>query len=154
MNLEDLSTEDIVKLRAEQSEKIQRLGILLTADNFVGPINASWTVITYNNNMGWGFSDLVGNVIFIDKSFYVVGKCKSQARGRPPVDGYPVQISYDQNSDTVKWDFFSIPSATTSGAVDIKYDVAARRVLMRLNSRQRDPATGQYLIEGAYVLAA
>ena len=150
----DPSEEELEVMRAKQADRIRALGVSLSADTFRGPIPASWTVITHNNNMGWGFSGLVGDVFFIDKSFYIVGTCTSQARGRPPVQGYPVEISYDQNSDTVKWDNFSIQSATTKGNVDLKYDIGGGRVLMRVKSRQRDAPTGEYLIEGAFVVAA
>lgn len=150
----DPSEQELDAMRVEQVARLDALNIVTSADTFAGPITAAWTVINYNNSMGWGFSGLVADVIFLDQSFYVMGTCTSEARGRPPMPGYPVEISYDQNSDVVKWGEFLIQNATGAGIVDIKYDITSRKVLMRLKSRQRNPQGGNFLIEGAFVVAS
>jgi len=137
--------------------RLAELELVPSSETFAGAISGTWKIRYDQHSTVYlnVFSELRGDLIFFDRNWIVAGVCKAHSPNTGHVWEDVFQLEYSQTNDSLTWvsygetQVFNNVSAPGS-AIDMKFDVPNRRVLVRLKA---DHAFGRFwMFPNAFVV--
>ncbi|MDP1519812.1 hypothetical protein Q8A57_02400 [Porticoccus litoralis] len=156
---EDIENTDIsyyVDATPELLGKVDKLGEFLTPETFVGSIDGFWSMHQPGSrnprraSQYYRVTGFRGDVIFFDRSWVVVGDADYSVNGRPGVEPYSVEYTYQTDELRIDFGAFTFNVANVSSPnspVQLRYDIANRKVIFIVRSRFAATTPGNTFME-------